>query len=93
MPRKARNVSVREFRAFVCTRTMGVSVPSLHRESTDSLIIVHCVQLQNLLMSRNLVCNTNVCITCNKQSAEEVVRESLPCYTVPLIKKYIFSHF
>ena len=35
MPRKAYKASVRE---FVCTRTMGVLVPSLHRESTDSLI-------------------------------------------------------
>ena len=25
-------------KAFQCTRTMGVSAPSLHRESTDSLI-------------------------------------------------------
>ena len=25
-------------KAFQCTRPMGVSVPSLHRESTDSLI-------------------------------------------------------
>ena len=24
-------------KAFQCTRTMGVSAPSLHRESTDSL--------------------------------------------------------
>ena len=26
-------------KAFQCTRTMGVSAPSLHRESTDSLIV------------------------------------------------------
>ena len=25
-------------RAFVCTHTIGVSVPPLHRESTDSLL-------------------------------------------------------
>ena len=25
-------------KTFVCTRNMGVSAPSLHRESTDSLI-------------------------------------------------------
>ena len=27
-----------EHKAFVCTHTMAVSAPSLHRESTDSLI-------------------------------------------------------
>ena len=26
--------------SFVCTRTMGVSTPSLHRESTDSLMML-----------------------------------------------------
>ena len=30
--------------AMLCTHTMGASVPSLHRESTDSLILV-CVRV------------------------------------------------
>ena len=40
MPRKAENVSVHELRRLSNVRmcTMGVSAPSLRRESTDSLI-------------------------------------------------------
>ena len=40
MPRKAlKRECSRLKKAFQCTRTMGVSAPSLHREFTDSLIV------------------------------------------------------
>ena len=37
-------------KAFQCTRTMGVSAPSLHRESTDSLISFTVQELKTLIV-------------------------------------------
>ena len=41
-------------KAFLCTRTMGVSAPSLHRESTDSLIHT-CVAVPSYRMFTILI--------------------------------------
>ena len=40
-------------KAFQCTHTMGGSAPSLHRESTDSLMIIICVRKPLLSISGN----------------------------------------
>ena len=67
-------------KAFQCTRTMGVSEPFLHRESTNSLIdMCNCVTLLDLTWYGQKVIDGK--LECNWESEEKqtaiIIREQI----------------